>query len=67
MISICEYSIRDYYGVSNIFCSVLFSSQCNTQPFSYHSKYHAVSSGSDFRKGLSLRTDNVTTSPQINC
>ena len=39
MISICEYSIRDYYGVSNIFYSVLFSSRYNIQLFSYHSKY----------------------------
>ena len=39
MISICEYSIRDYYGVSNIFYSVLFSSRYNIQLFSYHNKY----------------------------
>ena len=51
MMRLCEYSIRDYYGVSNIF--YYFFRLDITHNFSH---IIAVFSGSDFRQRLSLRT-----------
>ena len=53
MIRLCEYSISDYYGVSNIL--YYFFRLDITHNFSHIIVRTSVSSGSDFRQGLSLR------------
>ena len=69
MISTCEYSIRDYYGVFNIFYSVLFrlDIRYNIQLFSYHSKYQFLQVRTLQKALLCIQCNHTPPPPQINC